>query len=170
MRAGFFLVSALVFVCMQMGIAMATPNPDTGPGCGLGKKLWEGWKGQKQIAPQLFMASTNVIGSYSFAIASGTSGCSHDGTIFDTQKARLFIETNHASLVEDMARGGGEHLASLAVLMQVPLEHQPEFFAVVQARYVFLVQHGEDDPALTQEALRDAIADKSLFAKPQISH
>jgi hypothetical protein len=155
---------------MHMGIATATPNPDTGPGCGLGKKLWEGWKGQKQIAPQLFMASTNVIGSYSFAIASGTSGCSHDGTIFDTQKARLFIETNYASLAEDMTRGGGEHLASLAVLMHVQPERQPEFFALAQERYASLVMSGDGDPVLAQEALREAIAAFPLLAELQISH
>jgi hypothetical protein len=28
----------------QMGIAMAYGNPDTGPGCGLGKLLWSDFK------------------------------------------------------------------------------------------------------------------------------
>ena len=158
MRAGVFLVPALVFVCMQAGIAMATPNPDTGPGCGLGKKLWEGWKGQKQIAPQLFMASTNVIGSYSFAIASGTSGCSHDGTIFDTQKASLFIEVNYARLAEDMARGGGEYLASLAVLMHVPQEYQAELFQRIQDRYAALTTPADHGPDQIREIVRAAIA------------
>jgi hypothetical protein len=98
------------------GQALATPNPDTGPGCGLGKKLWEDWKGQKQIAPQMFMSSTNVTGSYSFAIASGTSGCSNDGRVWDSGRASLFIGINYTSLIEDMARGGGEHLASPSVI------------------------------------------------------
>jgi hypothetical protein len=149
---------------------MATPNPDTGPGCGLGKKLWEDWKGQKQIAPQVFMASTNVTGSYSLAITSGTSGCSHDGRIWDSERASLFIGINYASLSEDMARGGGEHLASLATLMHVPLEHQPEFFAMVQERYMSLVHYGEDDPASIQEALREASIAHIVLAKQQIGH
>lgn len=170
MRTVLFLASALAIVCLQAGIAMATPNPDTGPGCGLGKKLWEGWKGQKQIVPQIFMASTNVTGSYSFAISSGTSGCSHDGRIWDSERANLFIGVNYASLAEDMARGGGEHLASLATLLHVPLEQHPEFFAMVQERYAFLAMFGEDNPAATREALREAIAVDSLFAKLQISH
>ena len=158
MRVGSFLVSALALVCLHAGIATATPNPDTGPGCGLGKKLWEDWKGQKQIAPQMFMATTNVTGSYSFAISSGTSGCSHDGRIWDSERASLFIGINYASLSEDMARGGGEHLASLATLMHVPLEHHPEFFAMAQERYVSLIHYGEDDPVVVQRALREAIA------------
>ena len=165
MRSLLAFVAAVGFVVLQSGSAVATPNPDTGPGCGLGKKLWEGWKGQKQIAPQMFMASTNVTGSYSFAIASGTSGCSNDGRMWDSERVSLFIGINYASLSEGMARGGGEHLASLATLMHVPLEHQPEFFAMAQERYVSLVHYGEDDPVTIQEALREAIAIHPVLAE-----
>jgi len=157
MRNLLAVAAAVGLFIFQSCLAIAAPNPDTGPGCGLGKKLWEDWKGQKQIAPQMFMASTNVTGSYSFAISSGTSGCSHDGRIWDSEKASLFIEINYASLAEDMARGGGEHLASVATLMHVPLEYQPDFFTMAQERYVFLVMAGEDRPVSIQEALREAL-------------
>ena len=170
MRNLIALTLANGFVTLQPGFALATPNPDTGPGCGLGKKLWEGWKGQKQIAPQMFMATTNVTGSYSFAIASGTSGCSNDGRIFDSERASLFIGVNYASLSEDMARGGGEHLASLAALMHVPHEYQPEFFAMAQERYVSLINPGENDPVAIREALREAIPAHPVLANLQISH
>ena len=165
MRHLITMMAVIGLVTLQAGVVFATPNPDTGPGCGLGKKLWEGWKGQKQIAPQVFMASTNVTGSYSFSISSGTSGCSHDGRIWDSERASLFIGINYASLSEDMARGGGEHLASLATLMHVPLEQQPEFFAMAQERYVSLVMSGEDDPVLVQEALREARAVHPVLAE-----
>lgn len=151
------------FCIFQSCFAIAAPNPDTGPGCGLGKKLWEDWKGQKQVAPQMFMASTNMTGSYSFAIASGTSGCSHDGTIFDSQKASLFIEANYASLAEDMARGGGEHLASLAMLMQVPIEYQPDFYMMAQEHYASLSKAGEDDLVVIQEKLSAAVGVHPIF-------
>jgi hypothetical protein len=169
-QRNFVLGIVLALVWVQPSLVLATANPDTGPGCGLGKKLWEDWKGQKQIAPQLFMASTNVTGSYSFAISSGTSGCSHDGRIWDSERVSLFIGINYASLSEDMARGGGEHLASLATLMHVPLEQQPEFFAMAQERYVSLVQYKEDDPASIQEALHEASIAHIVFARQQIRH
>ncbi|MEO7862247.1 MAG: DUF3015 family protein [Nitrospirales bacterium] len=165
MRNVIGLVVAVGVFAVQASIAIAIPNPDTGPGCGLGKKLWEGWKGQKQIAPQMFMASTNVSGSYSFAIASGTSGCNNDGRIWNSERASLFVGINYASLSEDMARGGGEHLASLATLMRVPLEDQPEFFAAAQKRYLSLVHYGKDDPASIQEALREAITAHPILAE-----
>ncbi|MDF0642818.1 MAG: DUF3015 family protein [Nitrospira sp.] len=135
----------------------AVTNPDTGPGCGLGRQLWEDWKGKKQIAPQLFMASTNVTGSYTFAITSGTSGCSNDGTIWDSQKAGLFLEINYANVMDDMARGGGEHLASMATLMGVSEGKQPEFFAMTQERYVSLVNAGEASPVAMVKALNDVV-------------
>jgi hypothetical protein len=69
-----------------------------------------------------------------------------------------------------MARGGGEHFAALATLMHVSLERQPEFFAMVQKRYVSLVQYGEDDPASIQEALREVSIAYTVLAKQQIGH
>jgi Protein of unknown function (DUF3015) len=170
MRLLITVLFVVYVIFSQTSVTLAAPNPDTGPGCGLGKRLWEGWKGQKQIAPQIFMASTNVTGSYSFAISSGTSGCSHDGRIWDSERASLFIGINYASISEDMARGGGEHLAALATLMHVPLEQQPDFFAMVQERYASLVQYGEDNPDSTQRALREVSIAHIVIAKKQIGH
>src|SRR5215471_20309278 len=82
-RRGFMLKKlvmfsvAVLFVGTQVGLAMAA-NPDTGPGCGLGKIMWGDYKGQKEIAPQVMMVTTNGIGSNTFAISSGTSGCTND--------------------------------------------------------------------------------------------
>ncbi|HSA62330.1 MAG TPA: DUF3015 family protein [Nitrospiraceae bacterium] len=165
------MVIAMILVGVShAAVAVGAGNPDTGPGCGLGKKLWEGWKGQKQIAPQMFMASTNMTGSYSFSIPSGTSGCSHDGRVWDSEKAALFIELNYANLAEDMARGGGEHLASLATLMHVPLENQPQLFASVQERYAFLTTMGEDEPVALRKALQETLSTHPILARLQVSH
>ena len=58
----------------QVGIAMAYGNPDNGPGCGLGKLAWADFKRQKDIAPQVLMATTNgTFGSQTFGISFGTS-------------------------------------------------------------------------------------------------
>ena len=170
MRKPISILFVLSVLCSSAGVVLATPNPDTGPGCGLGKKLWEGWKGQKQIAPQMFMATTNMTGSYSFTISSGTSGCSHDGKVWDSERASLFIGVNYTSLSEDMARGGGEHLASLATLMHIPKEYQPEFFAMAQEHYVSLVDAGEEAPAAIQEAVYETMAHHPVLAKLSKNH
>ena len=67
------LTIAAAFTCVQAVPSLAA-NPDTGPGCGLGKLAWSDYKGQKQIAPQVMMATTNgTFGSGTFGISTGTS-------------------------------------------------------------------------------------------------
>lgn len=123
-------------------------HPDTGPGCGLGKLAWSDYSRQKSIGPQVMMATTNgTFWSQTFGISSGTSGCTNDGTIMSEHKVNVFAASNYESLSQEMARGGGEHLASLAELMGVPEESRPEFYAMAQTRYAGLVESGDATPA-----------------------
>ncbi len=133
-------------------------NPDNGPGCGLGKLAWSDYDHPKSIAPQVMMATTNgTFGSQTFGISSGTSGCTNDGTIFAEHKVNIFTAANYDSLSQEMARGGGEHLASLAELMGVPQENRPEFFALAQNQYVSLLASGDNTPAAMVETLQNGI-------------
>src|SRR2546427_4526808 len=50
---------ALALVCFSATMALAAMNPDTGPGCGLGKVAWSEYRHQKNILPQSLMATTN---------------------------------------------------------------------------------------------------------------
>lgn len=159
------LCSVAVLFGLQAGLAMAA-NPDTGPGCGLGKLAWGDYKGQKEIAPQVLMATTNgTFGSQTFGISSGTSGCTNDGKIMAEQKTTMFASLNFDALSAEMAQGQGEHLASLAALMGVPAEHQAAFFAMTQERYTSLVQAGETSPVALVKALNDAIAGHPVLAQ-----
>ena len=63
------------------------------------------------------------------------------------RKTEMFVASTFESLSEDMARGQGEHLASLATMIGVPVEDQPAFFALAQDRYLALMEKGEDSPA-----------------------
>jgi hypothetical protein len=158
------LFSISVFFGLQAGLAMAG-NPDTGPGCGLGKLAWNDYKGQKEIAPQVLMATTNgTFGSQTFGISTGTSGCTNDGKIMAEQKTTVFASLNFEALSAEMAQGQGEHLASLASLMGVPTENQPAFFSMTQERYTSLVKAGEASPVALVKALNDAIAGHPVLA------
>jgi len=159
------MLSVAVLFGMQAGLAMAA-NPDTGPGCGLGKLAWSDYKGQKEIAPQVLMATTNgTFGSTTFGISSGTSGCTSDGKIMSEQKTTMFAQLNFENLSQEMAQGQGEHLASLATLMGVPAEHQAAFFAMTQERYTSLVKTGEASPVAMVKAINDAIATHPVLAQ-----
>ena len=148
----------LVFVCAQAAGVLAVMNPDTGPGCGLGKLAWGDFKHQKNIAPQVLMATTNgTFGSTTFGISSGTSGCTNDGAVWAEHKVTMFAEINFEDLSQEMAQGQGEHLPSLATLMGVPAEQQPEFLAMAQERYLMLIQAGDGSPVAVVKALNEAI-------------
>jgi Protein of unknown function (DUF3015) len=159
------MLSVAVLFGMQVGLAMAA-NPDTGPGCGLGKLAWGDYKGQKEIAPQVMMVTTNgTFGSGTFGISSGTSGCTNDGKIMSEHKTTMFAQLNFENLSQEMAQGQGEHLASLATLMGVPAEQQPAFFAMTQERYTSLVKTGETSTVALIKAINDAIATNPVLAQ-----
>jgi len=159
------LLSVAVLLGMQAGLAMAA-NPDTGPGCGLGKLAWSDFPHQKSIGPQVLMATTNgTFGTTTFGISSGTSGCTSDGKVWADQKTTMFAQLNFENLSQEMAQGHGEHLASLATLMGVPAEHQAAFFAMTQERYTSLVKTGEASPIAMVKAINDAIATHPVLAQ-----
>lgn len=163
-RSIFMLLACSVLVFQASGVRAAA-NPDNGPGCGLGKLAWMDYGSQKQIAPQVMMATTNgTFGSQTFGISSGTSGCTNDGVVMKNKHINM-ASGAFESLAQEMAQGRGEHLASLATLLGVPEEAQPEFFSLVQEKYTILV--GSDDTTVVTmlQALQAAMAERPALAK-----
>ncbi len=58
-----------------------------------------------------------------------------DGVIQESQKARLFAAVTFENLEQDIARGNGEYVRSLAVLMKIPAGEQDEFRSLSQRQY-----------------------------------
>lgn len=58
-----------------------------------------------------------------------------DGVIQESQKARLFAAVAFENLEQDIARGNGEYVRSLAVLMKIPAGEQDEFRSLAQGQY-----------------------------------
>ena len=155
-RSRFIVVTTLVFA-LNTSLSVAG-IPDNGPGCGLGKLAWGEYKTPKNIAPQVMMATTNgTFGSQTFGISFGTSGCTIDGKVMAEQSATMFVAGTFDTLSEDMAKGGGEHLAVLATLMGIPVDQQSEFFAVAQEHYARLLDAGQTSSAALITALQEAI-------------
>jgi hypothetical protein len=61
-----------------------------------------------------------------------------DGVIQDSQKARLFTAVAFENLEQDIARGQGEYINSLAVLLKIPPGDQDEFRSLSQGNYPLL--------------------------------
>jgi hypothetical protein len=61
-----------------------------------------------------------------------------DGYVKQSQKARLFTAVAFENLEQDIARGNGEYLTSLAVLLKIPSGKQDEFRIRSQSNYSLL--------------------------------
>ncbi len=160
------LLLAASMLMIGGGGTVFAAHPDNGPGCGLGKLAWSDYSGQKQIAPQVLMATTNgTFGSQTFGISTGTSGCTNDGTIFSAEQVNVFAAINFDNLAQEMAQGQGEHLASLATLMGIPQEQHSSFFKMTQEKYATFIQSGENSPKAVVKAIHDAMADQPMLAQ-----
>ena len=85
--------------------------------------------------------TSNITGT-----TSGAAWWSEDGQIKPDFKATAFVSFNHENLVQDVAAGHGEYLASLSRLLGVPNDRQPAFFSAAQAGYAEMI--GTDATAL----------------------
>ena len=161
---------AVAFVGMQAGLVFAAGTPDTGPGCGLGKISFANYPHAKTKGAQVLMATLNGIGGNTFAISSGTSGCTDDGKWWtEGEKATMFSELNSDALAQEMAQGRGEHLASLATLLGLPQDQHSAFFAMAQERYTALTNAGELSTVAMVKALNDAISANPVLAKVSLN-
>ncbi len=171
MRKGLFVALVVVaFVGAQVSTVLAAGIADTGPGCGLGKEVWKNDPHTDNIGKQMLISTTNnpIIPLQAFAITTGTLGCKNNGKFWVEEKVNMFASANFESLSQEMAQGQGEHLASLATLMGVPADHQSEFFAMAQERYVSFVQAGEPSPVRLVKVLNDGIAVHPVLANTSI--
>ena len=65
-----------------------------------------------------------------------------DGLLKPQHKVMAFTVLNYDNLKENIARGQGEYLASLASLVNVPQEGQAEFFIFAQGLYPMVYGEG----------------------------
>jgi hypothetical protein len=158
------MFAIMAVFAMQGAVALGAGTPDTGPGCGLGKEMWKNYPHSKTKGSQIMIATTNSsFGTQTFGITTGTSGCTDDGKWWAEQKAVMFAELNSDALAQEMAQGGGEHLASLATLLGVPDQQHAAFFSMTQERYTTLTGASDRSAAAMVKAMNDAIsADPSL--------
>jgi hypothetical protein len=146
--------------------AMAAGENNVGS-CGWGSKLFDGQRG---IAPQVLAATTNgTSGNQTFAVTSGTSGCTQDGVVKSTWKTAMFIDGNKEKLARDMSTGSGESLESLAKLIGVQDQHKPAFFQATKENFakIFSSDNATTDQVLA--SLKQVLASDSELAQYSLS-
>jgi hypothetical protein len=76
-----------------------------------------------------------------------------DGLVNEDQKVNLYTAVVHENLQQDIARGGGEYLTSLGVLMKVPEGRRDEFGLLSQRAYPALFVSDQATPSETLATL-----------------
>ncbi|MCB0317197.1 MAG: DUF3015 domain-containing protein [Bdellovibrionales bacterium] len=101
--------------------------------CGWGSKLFNGQKG---VLPQSLAVTTNgTSGNQTFAITSGTSGCTQDGVVKSSWRTAAFIDSNMNRFAKDVSRGEGESLDTFASLLDVTNADKAEFNAALKNEF-----------------------------------
>lgn len=106
--------------------ALAAPGDlEHNVGQGLGTLIFQGQEG---LIQQVLAATTNgICGNQTFAITSGTLGARQAESIVQNENVHRFVAENMDNLARDIATGGGESLATLATLLNVPKGEQGAF-------------------------------------------
>src|SRR4029078_8647960 len=108
-------------------------------GCAMNTKTLKGLLGVLVLASaELVLSACNTTKATVDTMAKFTSSTSPgewidaDGMIKKNQKARLFAAVAFENLEQDIARGNGEYLTSLGVLLNVPHAQTTKLRAVFQ--------------------------------------
>ncbi|TKB71920.1 MAG: DUF3015 domain-containing protein [Nitrospira sp.] len=100
--------------------------------------------------------------------SSGDISSSQRRQLSKSEQAIQFASHSMENLSQDMARGHGEYLASLAVLMEVPVERQAAYFALAQEQYPLLARHGDSSPAEMIHRLQTTMAAHPVFGRTAV--
>ena len=132
MKKAFVVGSVLVMAAIVLsGIGWAVDQKNTG--CGLGTIVFEGQNG---LVSQTFAVTTNgTFGNQTFGITSGTSNCEQPKAYTHNEKLNTFVADNMDNLARDIARGNGEYVNTLAVLMDVPETQRISFRSQLQSHF-----------------------------------
>jgi hypothetical protein len=103
-------ISVLLILLCSLEVSARVYGPS---GCGVGSKLFRNKRGK--VWNVLAVAGNHLLSSnQTFGMTSGTSGCDVHKK---TPVAQIqFIESNKVALANDIARGKGEYISSLAYL------------------------------------------------------
>ncbi len=124
MLAGLVLLSG-------SSVAMASAGGD---GCGWGNALFAGQNG---TGPHVLAATTNnTFGNNTFGMTFGTNGCSTTGKLSYGGKNAVAAIMNEFS--EDVARGEGDALNTVAVLYGVEPTDRDTFASVMHENFAVL--------------------------------
>lgn len=104
---------------------------DKSSGCGLG---WQVSK-RDSLVSSSFRSTTNAVGSQTFAMTSGTSGCAKHSIVKNEKQGLHYAEANYENLVVEMAEGHGEYLEAFSAVLGCSPSMYPDFSQMTRNHY-----------------------------------
>jgi len=127
-------IMAIVLVCfmaLPASVCFAVNQQNTG--CGLGTIIM---KGNDGLIFQVLAVTTNgTCGNQTFGITSGTLDCDKPAKLASRERINTYVAENMDNLASDIAKGQGEYLNTLAVLMEVPEGTRSDFYSRLQNNF-----------------------------------
>jgi hypothetical protein len=136
---------------------------EDGPGCGLGQQIFAGQTG---LAAHVMAATTNVTFSTQlFGLSFDSLGCDGETVVTAEFQRKVFVASNFDNIARDAAQGGGDHLQSLASIMQIQDTDAERFYELAQVNYdeLFGGNNADDHQVWLQKL------DSTLSADPTLS-
>ena len=151
-----FLISGLM---ISLALVSGMAGQVFAKGCGPGPVVMKATVGDQGAFRQVLGFSTNVtfLPIHTLAITFGTSGCSSSGLVKKELDRQIFVAVNRDPLLQDMSRGEGQFVDSMASLMGCPVMFYPAFGQMTQERLEAFVADANQEPAEFVVALRSEI-------------
>lgn len=126
------LIIALVAVfAMSVGTELLAKQSNTG--CGLGSIIFKDKEGL--LSQTCAITFNGTCGNQTFGITTGTLNCEQFKGIVSNEKINKFVADNMDNLAKDIAKGNGEYLNTLAVLMEVKEPVRGQFYGKLQNNF-----------------------------------
>lgn len=139
-------------------------SADSGAGCGIGQQIFAGQSG---LGPHVLAATTNGSLFYNqlFGISFDSLGCNGETTITASYERNIFVASHFDSIARDAAQGGGQHLQSLAAIMNMSAEDTEFFYQFSQQQYDALFGQKVEDHEKWLVQLDDALRNDPKLAQ-----
>ena len=123
------VLSSILLISSSSAFAVVPGGPD----CGWGNMLFEGESG----LPSHVLASTTngTSGNATFGMTSGTNGCSPDGTLTYKGTSLIAFSSIITEFSEDVAKGEGEALTTVAIIFGVEKQDRATFAETVHKNF-----------------------------------
>ena len=157
------ILAGLAVACLSSG-AFADPEEH---GCGWGSLVFEGQSG---LAPYVLASLTNATASNAiFGMTSGTNGCQTHHPINYGGKSWFAAADFADSIIEDIAKGEGEALDALAVMIGIEDKDRAYFNQLTHDNFSAIAPSSEVSGEQVMIAIDSLLANDDRLAKYVVS-